>query len=157
MILKPRRTQTRPALWYRIRGAHLPVDQGGRSFTETLGGITGLDTAGALQLEREYRRFLYLAAISREPRVPPALVRVAWSCHAEHDGYCKDFCVWVLGHQLSFAPTIEAPALSYAATVAAYKQEFGVQPPTGIWPEPASAIPFRHWCGTETAPVLLRA
>lgn len=157
MILKPRIAQTRPALWYRIRGAHLPVDQGGRSFAETLADVTGLDAAGAHRLEVEYRRFLYLASITREARVPPGLVRVAWSCHAEHEGYDKDFCEWVLGRRLTFAPTIDGPALAYAATVAAYAQEFGTSPPAEIWPEPALAASVRLWHGAATTSLPLLA
>jgi hypothetical protein len=157
MILNHRTTKTRASLWYRIRGAHLPVDQKGRSFADTLADITGLDAAGARRLETEYRRFLYLASITHEGRVPPDLVRVAWSYHAMHDGYSKDFCEWVLGHRLTFAPMPEAPALAYAATVAAYEHEFGAAPPADIWPEPELASSFRHWHATELVAVRLRA
>ncbi|GKY87255.1 hypothetical protein [Sinisalibacter aestuarii] len=146
MMIHPEHcSPTRPSLWYRIRGAHLPVERDGRSFAEHLAEITGLSPAAALRLELEYRRFLYLAALTSAPRVPPGLVRVAWSYHAEHEGYGKEFCDWIIGRRLTFAPTVEAPARAYAETVAAYLQEFGAEPPAEVWPAPdaLATLPFR--------------
>lgn len=148
---------SRPALWHRIAGAHLPVERDGRSFSDHLAQITGLSACLAECLEGEYRRFLYLAVISREPRVPPGLVRVAWSYHAEHEGYAREFSHYVLGSPLQFTPTTSMPARAYAATVMAYGHEFGAPPPAEIWPDPDAAATLPHWHGADTLADILRA
>jgi hypothetical protein len=152
-----RKGLTRPALWVRIAGAHLPVERDGREFAEHLAEIAGLSPQGGRVLEQEYRRFLYLAVISREPRVPPGLVRVAWSYHAEHEGYRREFCHYVLGGPMLFTPSVTAPARAYAATVMAYAREFSAPPPPAIWPDPDAPASLPFWHGAAAGPDPLHA
>lgn len=142
---------TRPELWSRIHGALLPVERDGGSFADHLAEITGLAPSMARALEMEYRRFLYLAALGDGPRVPSGLVRVAWSYHAEHEGYGPDFCAWVLGRPLPFVPSSAAPARAYGETVAAYLHEFGRVPPADIWPDQCAAGSFPQGRTRRTA------
>jgi len=140
---------SRPALWARIAGAHLPIERDGRDFAEHLAEITGFSPRMARLLEREYRRFVYLAVISSDLRMPPGLVRVAWSYHAEHDGYAQEFTQFVLGRPLVFTPTVAMPARAYTATVAAYLREFAEDPPPAIWPDPEAQASLPHWHGGD--------
>lgn len=130
---------TSRVLWARIRGAHLPVERDGRVFHERLAELSGLGAVEARALEREYRRFLYLAVVTESACVPPPLVHLAWGYHASLDGYGEDFCRWVLGRSIgpeSVAADSSAPA--YAATWQAYFAEFGVAPPARFWPMPTA-------------------
>lgn len=122
-------------LWARIRGAHLPVERDGRGFHEHIAELAEISPLQGRAVEREYRRFLYVAAVSGRGLVPPALVRVAWSYHASLDGYDEDFCRWILGRTLKPGPAAgDEPG--YALTWQAYRAEFGVVPPATVWPEP---------------------
>lgn len=146
-----------PSLWARIAGAHLPVERDGGSFADHLAEIAGLTPGCARLLEREYRRFLYLAALGSWPRVPPGLVRIAWSYHAEHDGYAREFSEVVLGRSLPFTPTPHSSTGAYAATVRAYGREFGEGPPASIWPDASASASLPHWHGSDVAPQPLHA
>ena len=129
-------TLTDPFLWVRIRGAMLPVEDNGRGFALQLGEITGLAPTAALALEGEYRRFLYLAALTSAPREPLGLLRKAWEHHASFEGYLYDFCPWVLGRHLPAVPVSKITAPAYAATRIDYIAEFGAPPLERIWPMP---------------------
>lgn len=123
-------------LWVRIRGAMLPVEANGHSFAQQLGEITGLPVAEARVLEGEYRRFLYLAALSTAPREPLGLLRRAWEHHASFEGYLYDFCPWVLERHLPVPQVSKITAPAYAATRIDYAAEFRTSPPEPFWPMP---------------------
>jgi len=131
---------TDPSLWYRIRGAMLPVDRSGRSFARQLAEVTGLAADSARTLEREYRRFLYLAALTPSPREPLGLLRKAWDYHAAFEGYLYDFCPWVLDRHLPAGPVTKLTGPAYAATWFDYGVEFGAPPPAQFWPAPESRM-----------------
>lgn len=127
---------TDPALWFRISGAMLPVQSDGRSFARQLADVAGLAPDAAGDLEGEYRRFLYLAALTASPREPLGLLRSAWEYHARFEGYLYDFCPWVLGRHLPAGPVTKLSAPAYAATWIDYGTEFGAPPPEPCWPAP---------------------
>ena len=129
-----------PSLWFRIRGAMLPVDRAGRSFARQLSEVTGLAVEAAKALEDEYRRFLYLAALTPSPREPLGLLRKAWEYHAGFEGYLYDFCPWVLDRHLPAGPVTKLSAPAYAATWFDYGVEFGAPPPESYWPAPETRM-----------------
>jgi|GEM_PF-4068221 len=142
---------TDPFLWVRIRGAMLPVEATGRTFALQLGEITGLAPTAALALEGEYRRFLYLAALTSAPREPLGLLRKAWEHHASFEGYLFDFCPWVLERHLPAGPVTKITAPAYAAARIDYAAEFGAPPPEPFWPMPETS-PGVADKGAPTAP-----
>ena len=131
---------TDPGIWYRIRGAMLPVARDGREFHEQLAEVTGLDPAAARDLELEYRRFLYLAAVTDAPREPIGLLRAAWDHHAGFDGYLLDFCPWVLDRHMPARAAGKLTGPAYAAAWFDYATEFGTEPPAPYWPAPESRM-----------------
>ena len=133
-------TLTDPFLWVRIRGAMLPVEANGRGFALQLGEITGLAPKAALALEGEYRRFLYLAALTSAPREPLGLLRKAWEYHASFEGYLYDFCPWVLERHLPAGPITKITAPAYTATRIDYAAEFRTPPPEPYWPKPETRL-----------------
>lgn len=137
------------ALWGRIAGAHLPVERDGGSFADHLAEIAGLSAPVAHLLEREYRRFLYLAVIAPGARVPSGLVRLAWSYHADHEAYGAEFSTYVLGRALPFAPASGASPAAYDATLRAYQREFGTAAPGAIWPAAHVPASLPHWHGGD--------
>ena len=133
-------TLTDPFLWVRIRGAMLPVEANGRGFALQLGEITGLAPTAALALEGEYRRCLYLAALTSAPREPLGLLRKAWEHHASFEGYLYDFCPWGLERHLPAGPITKITAPAYAATRIDYAAEFRTPPPEPYWPMPETRL-----------------
>ncbi len=140
MLMTKVERMTDPALWMRVQGAMLPVEADGRSFARQLGDVTGLAPASAGRLEQEYRRFLYIAAVTASPREPLGLLRQAWDYHAGFDGYLYDFCPWVLERHLPAGPVGKLTGPAYAAAWFDYTTEFGAEPPAPYWPAPDARV-----------------
>jgi len=116
--------------------APLPATRDGREFARALAQANDLPLTDARDIETEYRRFLYLAAITDAPRVVSVNIRQAWQMHARSPEY-PAFCETVLGKPLPLDDTsrILGAAHAYRTTRSDYLREFG-QPPSPIyWPE----------------------
>ncbi|RME14056.1 MAG: hypothetical protein D6801_09930 [Alphaproteobacteria bacterium] len=132
-------TLTDPHLWARIDTAPLPASRAFHEFAHRLGQALDLPLAEAREVEREYRRFLYLATISNALVVPPEPVQRAWEMHAAAPEYTS-FCAGVLGPPLpldDFARKFGSAA-AYRGTLEAYRREFGHLPPETVWPRGVS-------------------
>lgn len=130
---------TDPHLWNRIRMAPLPASKAQHEFAQALAHAIDLPVFEAREVEQEYRRYLYLAAITDALRVAPEPVRKAWIMHARSPEYTA-FCAGVLGKALQLddgARKFGANA-AYRRTLEAYVQEFGTLPPTTVWPAAVS-------------------
>jgi hypothetical protein len=127
---------TDPHLWSRIRMAPLPATRDGREFFRALAHANDLPLSEARDIELEYRRFLYLAAIDSTALVVPAQIRKAWQLHAQSPEYVP-FCASVLGKPLPLDDTSRmlGAAHAYRETRTAYQREFGNRPPRLYWPE----------------------
>lgn len=142
---------TDPHLWQRIRHAPLPVSKARHEFAEALAFQIDLPVFEARELVEEYRRFLYLAAITDQHRVPPRAVRQAWMLHAAHPEYSA-FCAGVLGKPLGVDDGTRkfGVNLSYGRTLEAYLREFGAPPPATVWP-PAIQPRVPRWLTAHAA------
>ena len=88
----------------------------------------------------EYKRFLALTVVSREPVTPSDQVDQAWHLHLlDSKNYWK-FCEDVLRHPLDHQPSRGGPAerakyiAAYEDTLLRYRETFGETPPADIWP-----------------------
>jgi len=89
----------------------------------------------------EYRRFLFLAIAGEEPVCPSEDVDAAWHMHLTHTrSYWTHLCGEVLGRPLHHEPTRGGPHEAekhrqmYDRTLAIYREAFGAEPPTDVWP-----------------------
>ena len=89
----------------------------------------------------EYKRYIFLAMCSNVPRCPSEDVDAAWHLHLTYTRcYWERFCGQVLGRPLHHEPTRGGPKEAakhfamYEATLAAYREVFGEEPPADIWP-----------------------
>lgn len=137
---------SRPELWAVIRHADLnvPIGSGSphgdlprESFEERLGSKLDLTKEDARRLTHEYRRFLYLKAVSGAELTPSARVDQAWHLHMETPGdawsrYCEQVLAGTVAHRTSL--TDEEARAGYERTRRLYQQEFRQPPPGDIWP-----------------------
>ena len=99
------------------------------------------DMPFAIRVCAEYRKFLYLAAISSHEVTPSEAVDAAWHLHLVYtQSYWDDLCAGILNRPLHHVPSeggnkqLAYYKERYASTLSVYEQEFGELPPTDIWP-----------------------
>ena len=91
----------------------------------------------------EYRRFLYLMAVSPSKLAPSKLIDVVWHLHLTFTkNYWDDLCGQILKQPLHHNPSSGSSgeerelAEAYNLTLAMYRDEFGENPPAKFWPRP---------------------
>ncbi|WP_156340156.1 glycine-rich domain-containing protein [Sphingomonas sp. Leaf17] len=121
----------------------LTIDPPGAAltFVDRLARDNGWDRDHATAVDREYRRFLFLAATADAPVTPSDAVDQAWHLHLAYSrSYWDDLCGQIIGRPLHHCPTAGGPveddryAGQYSATLRRYADAFGEAPPTAIWP-----------------------
>jgi uncharacterized protein (TIGR04222 family) len=131
-------TPTDHELYRRI--CEITIGDGDHSFESRLARENGWDSAYAQRVVAEYRRFLFLAAISAQPVCPSEDVDAAWHLHLLYTrSYWTHLCGEVLGRPLHHDPSRGAAETDhhirmYARTLAAYQTTFGTEPPADVWP-----------------------
>lgn len=130
-----------PDLWQKIADWPLPMVpallEGDKSFQDRLqevGNWSAEDTAAVL---REYRRFLYIKAVTGETLTPPKAVDTAWHLHVEQVSDWTAFQA-ATGRSVPHLTGLIWPANkeAYLRAHEVYRQAFDETPPTTIWPEP---------------------
>lgn len=118
-----------------------PPDGGG--YTQRLAAENSWSSAHTARVIEEYRRFLVLAAVTREPISPSDDVDQAWHLHLLYSrSYWLDLCEGLLGRPLHHKPLDRQGRdravflAQYERTLDAYRRVFGEAPPTTIWPSP---------------------
>ncbi|HEX8365588.1 MAG TPA: hypothetical protein VF603_09935 [Allosphingosinicella sp.] len=129
------------ALWAQLEQMRIEDPGASRSFEQALAEETGWSEERARAVSREYRRFLYLAAISETEVTPSVAVDCAWHlhlCYTRH--YWDILCRRIIGRPLHHLPSAGGHAedarhrQQYAATLALYQSAFGEPAPDSVWP-----------------------
>jgi uncharacterized protein (TIGR04222 family) len=114
------------------------------TYAQRLVRENGWRLAYAQRVIEEYKRFVFLAMTAGHVASPSEDVDQAWHLHLTYTrSYWDGMCRGVLGRPLHHAPTKGGAAEQekfiglYEQTLASYRQAFGAEPPTDIWP-PAS-------------------
>ncbi|NIJ37975.1 hypothetical protein FHR22_002678 [Sphingopyxis panaciterrae] len=128
-------------LWQRLAGYRVGPDDAAFSFAARLARENGWSAAQAERVMDEYRRFLFLAAVTGHPVTPSDAVDQAWHLHLTYSrDYWDRLCASVLGKPLHHGPTAGGSDeqhryfAQYADTLASYERWFGAVPPADIWP-----------------------
>jgi hypothetical protein len=89
----------------------------------------------------EYKKLLYLCALSEQPLSPSPLVDKAWHLHLSYTkSYWEDLCKGILGKHLHHEPSkgkegeMEYYDNLYKDTLSYYEKIYGTKPPSEIWP-----------------------
>lgn len=131
------------ALWTLLEQMRIEDAGASRSFEQALAEETGWSEERARAVSREYRRFLYLAAVSDAEVTPSIPVDKAWHLHLSYTRhYWEIMCPDILRRPLHHRPSAGGPAEEarhyeqYAATLALYLATFGQPAPESVWPRP---------------------
>lgn len=110
-------------------------------FTRRLARENGWSRRHAEAVFHEYRRFLYLAATGTSEVTPSDQVDQAWHLHLAYTRhYWEELCARVIGRPLHHGPTAGGVSEGrkyrslYAETLQRYRETFGEEPPSDIWP-----------------------
>ena len=129
------------ALWQKLES--FQVDQGGATFTFThrLAQENGWTLEFSRRAIEEYKRFVFLCVASGHPCSPSAAVDEVWHLHLTYTrSYWEQMCGEVLGRPLHHDPTkggrdeAEKFVDWYARTLQSYRELFGQEPPSELWP-----------------------
>lgn len=111
------------------------------SFADRLARDNGWSHAYAKQVIREYLRFIYLCATSKQMSTPSEDVDQAWHLHMVYTrSYWDDLCDGILKFRLHHDPTRgggeagQTYAQAYQRTLDRYQEQFGEAPPSRVWP-----------------------
>jgi hypothetical protein len=136
-----------PALWRRIKDAELVGPSDLDLVEEAMQSLRWRRPRAEVVTE-EYRRFLYLACIARGEIAAPHHVDELWGIHITAGANYAQ----VIGRGPRYA-ALPRPALPasrgeqyaerYDSTRACYRQEFGSEPPPGVWPDPSKRYTLR--------------
>lgn len=128
-------------VWQALDAMRIEPEGASLTFTRRLARENGWSAAYASAVVREYRRFLYLAATGSTPVTPSEQVDQAWHLHLAYTRhYWGELCAAIIGRPLHHGPTAGGGAEGrkfrslYTQTLARYRDTFGSEPPSDIWP-----------------------
>ncbi len=128
-------------LWQDIQA--FPLDQPGHHFTfsQRLARENGWNHDFALRVVEEYKKFIFMCAVSAEGVTPSDQVDQAWHLHLTYThSYWVDLCKNTLGKEIHHHPTQGGNSERqkfrnyYTRTLEQYENYFGEVPPPDIWP-----------------------
>lgn len=156
--------RSEPSLYQRLADFALDDERASFKFSDRLARENGWSLTFAKQAIDEYKKFVYLAATSPTPVTPSDIVDQVWHLHLTFSrSYWNEMCGEILRKPLHHGPTLGGASEDakyrdlYAATLDAYRREFGEAPPAAFWP--ASDARFesaahQRWIDTRTHAVI---
>jgi len=128
-------------LWDKLSG--FSPDEAGQAFkfSDRLARDNGWTKTYALAVVEEYKKFLFLCAITTTGVTPSDAVDQAWHLHLTYTrSYWTDLCRNILGKEIQHNPTKGGQQEAtkyldfYEQTLTLYHSKFGTLPPEDIWP-----------------------
>ena len=124
-----------PELWHRLQSTPITLSDGA-DLGVLIADRFDIRPAMVADLMTDYRRFLYLAAISDGLLVPSRAVDQVWALHMADQPAWADFSRRMFGEVLDGIPARARPARNpaYRQTLNLLEAEFGITPKPPIWP-----------------------
>jgi uncharacterized protein (TIGR04222 family) len=148
------------ALWNKIR--EFPLNEPGAAitFSHKLQEQQEWSASYTERVIEEYRKFIFLCTVAPKGASPSKVVDEAWHMHLTYTkSYWIDLCRNTLGRDLHHHPSKGGNEEDhkheewYKETLEFYRQAFGSEPPSDIWPPPLDAnapIPEPNFPLTQT-------
>jgi hypothetical protein len=131
-----------PVLWSRISSFKIGCDDDAISFKSRLARENGWSFIYTDSCIKEYKKFIYLAAISKQPITPSNQIDQTWHLHLTYTrSYWIQLCEETLNEVIHHDPTRGGSSEllkyreQYGNTLDLYEKEFGEAPRKDIWPE----------------------
>ncbi|NJM84298.1 MAG: hypothetical protein HC844_19275 [Tabrizicola sp.] len=127
------------ALWAALENHPLPLAEVGTDLERRVLTFGRIGSRKTRAIMREYRRFLYLAAIGGPSVAAPLMLQQVWRLHARnHQSYTVDLMRGLIRRRMPepFDAPLPASDPAHASTRALYRREFGRRPPSRLWPGP---------------------
>lgn len=138
-------------LWQALAAMRIEPDGAALTFAKRLARENGWSLRFAGEVLAEYHRFLYLAATGASPVTPSEQIDQVWHLHLAYTRhYWGVLCGEIIGRPLHHGPTAGGGAegrkyrQQYSATLARYRDVFGNEPPSEIWPATAARFSSRY-------------
>ena len=119
------------------------ADASTKAFASKLARKLGWTTGFSLRAIGEYKKFVYLGAVSDFSVTPPRVIDQVWHEHLLFSRAYRDFCRTVIerdfDHNPELVPTTgqtDVFKAQYVATLDLYSAEFNTDPPDDIWGTP---------------------
>jgi hypothetical protein len=134
------------ALWKKIR--EFPLNEPGAAitFSNKLQEQQEWSASYTERVIEEYRKFIFLCTVAPKGASPSKAVDEAWHLHLTYTkSYWIDLCKNTLGRDLHHHPSKGGNDEDhkheewYKETLEFYRQAFGTEPPSDIWPPPLDA------------------
>lgn len=126
-------------LWHKLEALNFDDMDATFPFSARLSRENSWTEQYTLNVIEEYKRFAYLAMVSKTPVTPSDAVDQVWHLHMIYTEHYWDIFCKILGRKLHHGPTkggqIENAKYwdQYKATLELYKSEFKQIPPLEIW------------------------
>lgn len=133
-------------LWDKVRAYQIDDPDSPLKFSDRLAKENLWDKEFTLRAIEEYKRFMFLAAVGREPVTPSLEIDEVWHLHMLYTREYHKFC-GVLGKFVHHGPTRgikeedEGFVDWYGNTKIEYMNWFAEDPPSDLWPP--SKVRFR--------------
>ena len=130
-----------PVLWRRISGHRFDDEDEDLTFSARLARDNAWSIDYALRAIGEYRRFIYLSAVSQTEVTPSDQVDQVWHLHLTNTRDYWETFSRTIGKQVHHNPTSGGDAEqrryldNYRSTLSLYRLEFDEIPPGDIWPD----------------------
>jgi hypothetical protein len=129
-----------PDIWDQIFATFSGQNTSLRVFANKLKKKLGWERDFAFQAIIEYKKFVYLGVISKNPVTPSKIIDQLWHEHLLFSAGYRNFCDNVLqynfDHHPELVPSTESTQVfrdQYQYTLDLYKSEFGIATPPEIW------------------------
>lgn len=129
-----------PHLWIKVTAAFGGEDASTKAFADKIARKLEWKHRFALRAIREYKKFIYLGAVSDFVVTPSKIIDQVWHEHLLFTKAYRDFCTEVLGfsfdHNPELIPMTDQTGsfnAQYLDTLELYKKEFDINPPADIW------------------------
>jgi len=129
-----------PTVFDKIKSAFGETDAFTRAFAAKIARKHGWENEFAFLAIREYKKFIYLGAVSHYDITPSKIIDIVWHEHQLFTRGYREFCHNVIGRQFDHSPELvafedqhEVYSAQYQKMLAFYRLEFGTTAPPEIW------------------------
>jgi hypothetical protein len=127
--------------WTTVQQFELDDPAAALTFSDRLGRENGWSKSFSLRAIEEYKKFMFLVAITDTPLTPSDEVDQVWHLHLLYTrSYWKEFCTIILKKEIHHGPTkggaVQRDQFTdwYNETLQHYRDKFGLEPPADLWP-----------------------